>query len=115
MYGLKPDVFLAMLRHVLTFAGGFAVAKGIFSVTPEAMDQIIGAVITIVGLATSGFFHATSNGSIPTLSTTPKVEGNIETRTIITPAKAATVDAVAEPAKVSTTVTSVDKSVDKAV
>jgi hypothetical protein len=87
MYGLNPDMFLAALRHILTFAGGFAVAKGIFSVTPEVMDQVIGAITTLVGVAMAGFFHAASNGKIPTISTTPSVLGDIETRTIISPGK----------------------------
>lgn len=108
MYGLKPDVFLAMLRHVLTFAGGFAVAKGIFSVTPEAMDQVIGAIITIVSLATAGFFHAASNGSIPTLSTTPSIKGDIETHTVISPAEPNAVPA--KPTEAVTTVSPVIKA-----
>lgn len=38
---------LGIIRHVLTFAGGFVVAKG--WVDEATMAQIAGAIVTIVG------------------------------------------------------------------
>jgi hypothetical protein len=44
---MKKEQVLGIVRHVLTFAGGLLVAKGIAT---EAMSQeLIGAVITLVG------------------------------------------------------------------
>jgi hypothetical protein len=36
-----------LIRHVLTFVGGIAVAKGIFD--ESSVSEVIGAVMTIVG------------------------------------------------------------------
>jgi len=42
---------LGLVRHVLTFGGGFLVAKGII---PEGMvDEVIGAVMTLIGIVWS--------------------------------------------------------------
>ena len=46
----KP-VFMGVVRHVLTTAGGALVAKG--SVSASDMEVIIGAVMTLAGLAFS--------------------------------------------------------------
>lgn len=44
---MKKEQVLGIVRHVLTFAGGILVAKGIAT---EAMSQeLIGAVITLIG------------------------------------------------------------------
>lgn len=45
--GMNKDQVLGIVRHVLTFAGGFIVAKGWLS--EGAVPEVIGAVITIVG------------------------------------------------------------------
>ena len=36
-----------LIRHVLTFVGGIAVAKGIFD--ESGVSEIIGAVMTVIG------------------------------------------------------------------
>ena len=44
---MKKEQVLGIVRHVLTFAGGILVAKGIAT---EAMSQeLIGATITLIG------------------------------------------------------------------
>ncbi len=69
MYGLSNDIAISILRHILTFIGGLIIAKG--WVGADAMAQITGAIVSIVGVLYAAFFHATSNGAIATLSTTP--------------------------------------------
>lgn len=71
MYGLQPDVAISILRHILTFIGGMVVARGWISADVAA--QLTGAVVTIVSLLYAAFFHAASNGSIVTQSTTPNI------------------------------------------
>jgi hypothetical protein len=44
---MQMTFFLAMLRHLLTFAGGALAARGI--VDSATADVISGAVLTIVG------------------------------------------------------------------
>jgi len=44
---MKRSKILGIIRHVLTFGGGFVVAKGWISET--ALPEIIGAVMTITG------------------------------------------------------------------
>ena len=41
------DKLKSTIRHVLTFAGGFVIAKG--WITPEVSDELIGGLITVVG------------------------------------------------------------------
>jgi hypothetical protein len=44
---MKKEQVLGIVRHILTFAGGVLVAKGIAT---EALSQeLIGAVITLIG------------------------------------------------------------------
>lgn len=42
-----------IIRHVLTFAGGFAVAKG--WVDEGNVEQVVGALVTVIGTAWSIF------------------------------------------------------------
>lgn len=44
---MKWDQIASILRHILTFGGGFAVAKGWIS--EQTMVSIVGAIITIGG------------------------------------------------------------------
>ena len=44
-------MILGLIRHVLTFLGGYIVAKGI--VDEAAMLEIVGAIMTIIGIAAS--------------------------------------------------------------
>lgn len=44
---MNKEKVLGIIRHILTFAGGFAVAKGI--VDAEYSQEIIGAIVTVVG------------------------------------------------------------------
>jgi hypothetical protein len=46
----KPQL-LGIIRHVLTFAGGIAIAKGI--VDQAMATEIVGAIVTIIGIVWS--------------------------------------------------------------
>lgn len=71
MYGTLPDLLIAVLRHMLTFIAGIIVARGWISA--EIATQLVGSLIGLIGVAFSAFFHAGSNGTIPTHSTTPNM------------------------------------------
>ncbi len=44
---MKQEQILGIIRHVLTFVGGIAIAKGVID---EAMfTQISGAIVTLIG------------------------------------------------------------------
>ena len=45
------DIILGVVRHTLTSAGGALIAKG--TVTSVALDQGVGAVITLIGIVWS--------------------------------------------------------------
>ena len=48
---MNKELILGVVRHVLTFAGGFLITKGIID---EALSQeIIGGVVSLVGLVWS--------------------------------------------------------------
>lgn len=82
MYGIKSDVFISVLRHILTFAGGFVVAKGWISADQSA--ELVGSLISIIGIAFAVFFHASSNGTIETISTTSNAVSGVEHKTTTT-------------------------------
>lgn len=44
---------LGLLRHILTFGGGFLVAKGVLD--DGTLQEVIGGVVTIVGALWSFF------------------------------------------------------------
>lgn len=69
MFGFTPDAIISLLRHVLTFVAGIIVAKG--WITADMAAQLVGGVIAVVGVLFAAFFHASSNGTVPTISTTP--------------------------------------------
>ncbi len=73
MFGFSTDVMMSILRHLLSMVGGIIIAKG--WLTADAMSQLTGAIVTIVPVIFAGFFHAQSNGSISTLSTTSNMTG----------------------------------------
>lgn len=79
MYGSLPDLLISLLRHILTFLGGIIVARG--WVDAETATQLVGALITLVGILFSAFFHAASNGTVPTMSVTPNMGNMIENKT----------------------------------
>lgn len=104
MYGLQPDVFLSILRHLLGALGAFMVAKG--WVSSDMAGQIAGSMVTLIAISFAGFFHATSNGTIQTLSTTSNAAPNaVETRIREVAKQVATANEAAIPAHVDTTVT----------
>jgi len=72
MFGFTNDAIISILRHMLTFLGGWVVAKGWLSA--DVANQLIGAIVTIVGILFGQFFHAQSNGAIKTKSVTPNAE-----------------------------------------
>jgi hypothetical protein len=47
---MNPNI-ASLIRHILTAAGGFLVAKGIASA--EQIAEIVGALITVVGIGWS--------------------------------------------------------------
>lgn len=61
----------SILRHVLTFGGGFAVAKG--WVSAETMTGIVGAIITIGGVVW-GLFNKTSASIVASAAALPEVQ-----------------------------------------
>jgi hypothetical protein len=103
MYGIKTDFLLSVLRHILTAAGTFVVAKGWISA--DMSGQLVGAIITIASVAFALTFHGTSNGAIDTVSTTSNAIPNVQTRTTVTAATPETLTAAAQPATAVTTVT----------
>lgn len=48
---MNKDTLLGFVRHALTFGGGFAVAKGL--IDPEMLTEVVGAVVTLVGVVMS--------------------------------------------------------------
>ena len=48
---MNPETILGVIRHILTFLGGFAIAKGYISA--DTLPGLVGAVITIVGVVWS--------------------------------------------------------------
>jgi hypothetical protein len=48
---MNKEKVLGIVRHILTFAGGYVVAKGLFN--GEQIEEIVGAVVTIIGAAWS--------------------------------------------------------------
>lgn len=61
----------SILRHVLTFGGGFVVAKG--WVSAEAMTGIVGAIITIGGVIW-GLFNKTPSSIVASAAALPEVQ-----------------------------------------
>lgn len=61
----------SILRHILTFGGGFIVAKGWISA--EALPGIIGAIITIGGVIW-GAFNKTTAAIISQAAALPEVQ-----------------------------------------
>lgn len=44
---MTKDSIFGVIRHILTFGGGFLVAKDI--IPADQLDTVIGAIITLVG------------------------------------------------------------------
>jgi hypothetical protein len=61
----------SILRHILTFGGGFIVAKGWISA--EALPGIIGGIITVGGVIW-GFFNKTDNAIVASAAALPDVQ-----------------------------------------
>ena len=61
----------SILRHILTFGGGFVVAKGWISA--EALPGIIGAIITVGGVVW-GLFNKTDNAIVASAAALPAVQ-----------------------------------------
>lgn len=82
MYGIKSDLFLSILRHILTILGAIVVTKG--WITSDESGQVAGALVTIISIAFAAFFHSTSNGTIETVSTTSNATAGVERKTTTT-------------------------------
>lgn len=61
----------SILRHILTFGGGFIVAKG--WVDAEAMAGVVGAIITIGG-AVWAYLNKTSSSLVAQAAALPEVQ-----------------------------------------
>ena len=48
---MNKDTIFGIIRHVLTFGGGYLVAKGVFD--QAALNAVVPAVITIAGVVWS--------------------------------------------------------------
>jgi hypothetical protein len=48
---MNPDMILGLVRHILTFGGGYLISMGYL--TEANVEAIIGALMTIVGVAWS--------------------------------------------------------------
>jgi hypothetical protein len=44
---MKKDQVLGIIRHILTFAGGIVVAKGV--VEQEIIQEVSGSLVTLIG------------------------------------------------------------------
>lgn len=61
----------SILRHILTFGGGFIVAKGWISA--DALPGIVGGIITVGGVVW-GMFNKTSNAIVASAAALPEVQ-----------------------------------------
>jgi hypothetical protein len=72
MFGLTKDQFLGIFRHLITFAGGVLVARG--RLEPAAVESIVGALVTIVGV----FFSMLSpEKNLPVPDAPPTATGTV--------------------------------------
>lgn len=51
IYKIMSEKIKGLLRHVLTFAGGYLVTQGI--IDEQTLTEVVGAIITIAGFAWS--------------------------------------------------------------
>lgn len=61
MFGLKIDVLLSVLRHVLTTLGGALVTAGYIS--GGNLEAGVGAVVVLIGLVYAAVHHTLANDS----------------------------------------------------
>ncbi len=66
---MTKEMFLGFFRHLLTFGGGFAVAKGY--VDDSTMMEVIAALVTLVGAGWSIFQKKTQAAAVETALKTP--------------------------------------------
>jgi len=50
---MNKEVILGLIRHVLTFAGGYIAAKGIAD--QSLVNEGVGAIMTLIGIAWSAY------------------------------------------------------------
>lgn len=50
---MNKDQVLGLVRHILTFAGGILIAKGL--VTDAMTNELVGSIISLVGVVWSIF------------------------------------------------------------
>jgi hypothetical protein len=70
MSSFATDAVLSIFRHVLTLVGGIIITKGWLSA--DLTNQIIGVVISLMGVGMAQVFHAQANDllSQPSATTT---------------------------------------------
>jgi hypothetical protein len=59
---MNPNI-ASLIRHILTAAGGFIVAKGLASA--DQIAELAGATVSIIGVAWSIFNNKSKNASKP--------------------------------------------------
>lgn len=69
MYGTTPDIIISLLRNLLMLISGLIVHRG--WVDADVAAQLVGAIVALISVLFSAFFHATSNGTIQTISIKP--------------------------------------------
>lgn len=65
----STNQYLGLIRHLLTAAGGALVAKGIIST--QVLNEVIGALMTLIGLGWSLMFHAPAQETIEQAKNSP--------------------------------------------
>lgn len=69
---MSQDQFQGVLRHLLTFLGGFLTAKLVkWGVSPELLEAVIGALVTLGGIAWS---VANKKPAVPVGSSPPEAK-----------------------------------------
>lgn len=68
---MQKDTILSLLRHALTFGGGFLVAKGL--VTETSLGTLIPAVVAAVGAAWGAYDEFAAAKKAAAVAATAKV------------------------------------------
>lgn len=66
---MTKEMIMGFVRHLLTFGGGFAVAKGYMD--DQTMMEVVAAIATIVGAGWSIFQKKTQAAAVETALKTP--------------------------------------------
>jgi hypothetical protein len=70
----KKEEILGLIRHVLTFGGGYAVSSGLLDLT--SLETVVGALVTVIGIGWSVL------EKIATRKTVESLESRIESLSV---------------------------------